>query len=349
MTNIPILDLIAGMMFIYFLMSIISNAFFEILSSFMDVRAKMLEKWIRAALPKLADTILDHTIVNGVSKPGKSNAYLTGKNFSLALIDAIAQKANAVPQNLTQLSAMIDNVTKDNPDLIPDDLKRSMQLFIVEAQQASVKVGQLKTEFELYHEQLEKWFDSMMDRLTGLYKRYASKITFIIAFAASFALNIDSINMAEYLYANKDAREKLAFAAYAAPGDSAYKASMNQIQTYKTIDTITNTTDSLLTIVKTIKQEINTIDSTKKYLATYIPIGWNTKAEMNVFKSQHIRMKSNFWIWTLFGISKFFGLMITVFAICMGAPFWFDMLNKVVNLRSSLKPESVTSKSEKKQ
>jgi len=349
MTNFPILDLIAGMIFIYFLMSIISNAIFEILSSFMDIRANMLEKWIRAALPKLADSILDHTIVNGVSKPGKSNAYLTGKNFSLALIDTIAQKANAVPQNLTQLSAMIDKVKTDYPDLIPDDLKRSMQLFIVEAQQASVKAGQLKTEFELYHDQVEKWFDSMMERLTGSYKRYASKITFIIAFAASFALNIDSINIAEYLYANKDVRERLAIAAYAAPGDSAYVAKMNRIQTYKTIDTTTNTSDSLQTIVKVVKYEINSADSTKKYLGSYIPIGWNTNAEMNVFKSQHIHMKSNFWICTLYCISKFFGLMISVFAICMGAPFWFDILNKVANLRSSLKPESVSSKSEKNQ
>ena len=347
MTNIPILDLIAGMIFIYFLMSIISNAFFEILSSFMDIRAKMLEKWIRAALPNLADTILDHTLVNGVSEPGKSNAYLTGKNFSLALIDTIAQKANAVPQNLTKLSEMIDKVKTDYPDLIPDDLKRSLQLFIVEAQQASTTVGQLKTEFELYHDQVETWFNSMMDRLTGLYKRYASKTTLVIALSASFILNIDSINIAEYLYANKDAREKLAIAAYDARSDSAYIAKVNQIKAQKATPPVT-TTDSLLTIVKKIEQKINSIDSTKKYLGTLIPIGWNTDSEINVFKSQHYNMKCDFWIYTLYYISKIFGLMITVFAISMGAPFWFDMLNKVANLRSSLKPESVTSKSEKK-
>jgi hypothetical protein len=335
-------------------MSIISNAIFEGLSSIRKIRAKMLEKWIRATLPKIADTILDHSLVNGASKPGESNSYLSGKNFSLAITDVIIQKAQAVPQNLAQLSTMIDSVINANPDLIPADLRRSMQLFIVEAQQASNKVGQLKTEFELYHDQVEKWFDSMMERLTGYYKRYASKITFIIAIVASFALNIDSINIAQYLYANKDAREKLAVAAYAAPGDSAYIAKVNQMQTKTTIDTTTNSSDSIQTIVKTVKHEINTIDSTKKYLLTFIPIGWNTKAEFNIFKSQHgVNSKQKTttcdgWLWTLFFISKFFGLMITVFAVSMGAPFWFDMLNKVANLRSSLKPESVTAKSQKK-
>jgi len=37
---------------------------------------------------------------------------------------------------------------------------------------------------------------------------------------------------------------------------------------------------------------------------------------------------------------KIIGLLITVFAISQGAPFWFDMLNRITNLRSSNKPET---------
>jgi hypothetical protein len=36
--------------------------------------------------------------------------------------------------------------------------------------------------------------------------------------------------------------------------------------------------------------------------------------------------------------SKFFGILVTALALSLGAPFWFDMLNKVINLRSSGKP-----------
>lgn len=345
MTNIPILDLIAGMMFIYFLMSIISNAIFEGFSAFRKIRAKMLEKWILTTLPGLADTILNNKIIDGVSKPGKSSSYLSAKNFSLVIIDTIAGKAQAIPKNLSELSVMIDKVIAVNPDLIPEELKRSLQLFIVEAQQASAKEGQLKTEFDLYHEKVEKWFDSMMERVTGSYKRYASKITFGIAIIAAFSLNIDSISIAKYLYANKDAREKIAAAAYSAPGDSTYIAKVNQIQTNKTVD---STTNGIQTTVNIIEKEKNTIDSTSKHLATFIPIGWNTAAEFEVFKTQHRNKRNMGWMWTLFYISKFFGLMITVFAISQGAPFWFDMLNKVANLRSSLKPGSTNSKVDKK-
>ena len=29
------------------------------------------------------------------------------------------------------------------------------------------------------------------------------------------------------------------------------------------------------------------------------------------------------------------GWLLTIFAICLGAPFWFDLLNKVANLRGN--------------
>jgi hypothetical protein len=35
---------------------------------------------------------------------------------------------------------------------------------------------------------------------------------------------------------------------------------------------------------------------------------------------------------------KILGLLVTVLAISLGAPFWFDLLNRLVNLRSTGKP-----------
>jgi len=37
-------------------------------------------------------------------------------------------------------------------------------------------------------------------------------------------------------------------------------------------------------------------------------------------------------------LAKLLGLVITALAISMGAPFWFDVINKVANLRATLKP-----------
>jgi hypothetical protein len=41
------------------------------------------------------------------------------------------------------------------------------------------------------------------------------------------------------------------------------------------------------------------------------------------------------------GALKVLGILLTAFAIVMGAPFWFDMLNNLINLRSSGNPPLV--------
>jgi hypothetical protein len=55
-----------------------------------------------------------------------------------------------------------------------------------------------------------------------------------------------------------------------------------------------------------------------------LPIGWNDK-ECSAF-CEHWGKKCGGWL-------------ITILAICLGAPFWFDVLGKVANLRSSIKPK----------
>ena len=61
-----------------------------------------------------------------------------------------------------------------------------------------------------------------------------------------------------------------------------------------------------------------------------IPIGWSADAfETN---SRGIPLPSG---WPL----KIIGWLITAFAACLGAPFWFDALNKLMVVRSTVKPQ----------
>ena len=65
-----------------------------------------------------------------------------------------------------------------------------------------------------------------------------------------------------------------------------------------------------------------------------IPMGWT---EGNYPSNA----KFDFWGW----ISKLIGLLITAGAVSLGAPFWFDIANKLVNVRASgNKPEKSSKK-----
>ena len=48
------------------------------------------------------------------------------------------------------------------------------------------------------------------------------------------------------------------------------------------------------------------------------------------------------WGWP----AKFGGIVITVFALMLGAPFWFDTLSKLARLRATGKPEGTGTKSD---
>jgi len=54
-----------------------------------------------------------------------------------------------------------------------------------------------------------------------------------------------------------------------------------------------------------------------------LPIGWDKSA-----------LNANCWDW----FNRVLGWMLTAFAAMLGAPFWFDVLNKVMVIRSTVKP-----------
>ena len=67
-----------------------------------------------------------------------------------------------------------------------------------------------------------------------------------------------------------------------------------------------------------------------KIEAIGLPIGWNNEDPRTRWSWPN---EGAFWL-------KLLGWLLTAFAISLGAPFWFDMLNKVMNIRASVKPHS---------
>jgi hypothetical protein len=68
---------------------------------------------------------------------------------------------------------------------------------------------------------------------------------------------------------------------------------------------------------QTVARQVGQLDQVK------VPMGWN-----------HANSPHSFWE----GISKLIGVLITAAALSLGAPFWFDLLNKVARLRAGGPP-----------
>lgn len=365
MTSFPILDLVVGMIFIYFLLSIVNNSFYELFAAVGKVRAKILTEWMVKifATPRgnadevgeksLGEILLDHPILNGLSEKGKTPSYIHSRNFAVAFIEVICSNYGCIPDKLSNIKAALEN-----SKMLPASLKNIFLMYVANAEQTYKMADNKLTEIELFIRHIEDWFDKSMERLGGSIKRKSISFTIVFASLITIALNIDSVSMFSYLYSNPEARQKLSASAYAAAEDSTYikKTNALKLQTMQLkekntdeksagmVDTVTLTMNELLLEMKTKKMAMDTTIST---INSFIPIGWH-QAEIALFYKNHNSRQSSFVPW-MYIISSFPGWLISILAICLGAPFWFDILGKIANIRSSVKPQTAADEEEKKQ
>jgi hypothetical protein len=338
MSGFPILDLVIGMIFIYFLLSVISSSAVEMILSAAKARSKVLEEWLNRIFDTVitedgkqrtvGQVIMDHCAVIALSEKGRAPSYIDAKNFTSALIEKITYD----PQNPKSIASNIDDIITalKNTTLLSTEMQRALLGYAYEARDTYAALS-VKTisEIEYFRSKVENWFDSSMDRLTGTFKkRYSRPFTLLVAVIVAVALNADSVSIAKYLYSNPDARANIVAEAYQEASDSTYIKRLNSVHT-STQDSVT-----LQQIKNEMDSSLQNINKAKGALASDIPLGWKSGA--------------NNKITPILIITKITGLLATILAIFMGAPFWFDLLNKIANLRSSgTKPPSSTDPNDK--
>ncbi|SKC71811.1 hypothetical protein [Ohtaekwangia koreensis] len=315
MSAFAILDLVIGLIFIYFLLSLACSAIQEIISSFVRLRPKVLNQWLLDTFQKggIGEAILKHKLIDGLTAKGRMAAYIPSDKFSRALLDIIHHRQfGDKPYTIDTLRQAIAAT-----DLLDEDFKRTLLQSIAEASGEITKVRR----------EIEAWFDQAMERVSGTYKKKAQAMILRISIILSFALNVDSIDLSKYLYENPAARQSLADRAEAITHDSTYIELVNKAREAKQ-DSLHpwKNADEAIQQVKTNVQQLKALKS--ELDASALPLGWQSAKPVH-----------NFGGWVV----KILGILFTALAVSLGAPFWFDMLNKLVNLRSvGKKPESVT-------
>ena len=147
---------------------------------------------------------------------------------------------------------------------------------------------------------MEDWFDKSMDRASGVYKRNAKLIAFLLGLTIAIAGNIDSIHMVDRI-----------------AKDQALQSSLN-----RAADNIVKGNNKLDD--KTIKE----INAEAEKIS--LPVGWG---ESEVLQQQNRSIK----LLDIIPISSLsitlFGWIISAIAISMGSSFWFDLLGKLINVK----------------
>ncbi len=349
MSGFPILDLVAGIIFIYFLLSIISSSAVEMFMTVFKLRGRMLGKWLteifnmNITLPDgkqqiLGLAIMDHCSITGLTKQGIAPSYIDAKNFTAALLEKLTYDPDDKDNMAVTLERIINSIKKSKS--LPHSLQRILLTYALEAKEkyklvsaaAVTDVDKLVTDVDIFKEKIERWFDTNMDRLGGTLKvKYTRPLTLILGLIVVLLLNADSISIAKFLYSNPEVRANVAAQAYNAANDSSLQHQVTAIEARKNLSK--DDSLSLQQIKDTLTSRLSSIKKANATLeASGLPLGWN--------KNELIDPVTHVYSWKLI-LSKVTGLLATVLAIMMGAPFWFDVLNKISNMRSAGKrPES---------
>lgn len=176
-----------------------------------------------------------------------------------------------------------------------------------------------RTDISTPEEAIEGWFNDGMDRVTGWYKRRTQLWTFIIAIGLTILGNADTIQVTRRLWADPVLRAAVVEEA--------------KVRAQKPRPTISveylDEQDPTQPQVTT--SEGDKISDKERQLLGQL-LGWEgTWGEL----------KAHFWE-RLPG--RLLGWLLTVLAISLGAPFWFDILNKFVNVRYAGKSPDETAK-----
>ena len=189
---------------------------------------------------------------------------------------------------------------------------------------------------------IEDWFNASMDRVSGWYKRRAQIFILIIGFVVVVWLNGDSIAIVRALNSDKALREltvaeatKYLEAATSPSPTPPQSPPQSPSSTPTSSPSATPTPECPTPACDKDKNSAECkLQQNKCQLKELgLPLGWNSPddARRQMPKNWDDVYKQVRW--------HLLGWLLTALAISLGAPFWFDILNKFIVIRSTVKPK----------
>lgn len=334
------LEIIIGLVFIFLLLSLLATIIQELLSSLISLRGRVLldalikileiddKKLKKKFRKKIKNSSVYRKYVSKLMGTNHLPSYLTSSQVVAILQDVLGNDGDGVSERgITTRSLDDSSGTKtDTAQVDTYALKdKSINQSLVTLQQGSSGFSTrsldstespINDEFEKAKAAVSKNFNEMMDRASGWYKRRIQVVLLAIGMTIAIAFDADTFKIYGNLTDDPEARQEVLALAQSAVKNNVIvkyetpKDSIDQVQRAQELKTLL---DSLLL------DEIQTVKS---------PLGLGREA----FPAPIPESVDNAFLWRL---KKFFGWIVTALAISLGAPFWFDILKLLINIRNS--------------
>jgi hypothetical protein len=379
MFNSVVLDIVIGLIFIYLLYSLMATIIQEIIASYFGFRAKILE---RAIFRMLEDENKFNTKFKSImylfkksGNGGKANsisyeyykhplilflgesdsrgkpAYINKETFSKVIVDLLRGK-DVKPGD--DISPLIQKSLDENRTNWGQSNISEQTLIYLKSIWADANGDVLK-----FRRHLEDWFDETMDRASGWYKKHIQFILFFIGLAIAIVFNVDTIKIVNKLEKDPKLREQIVQQADAFVKDHPNLDTelMQQQIDYKKAVAVNMKNDSAINKNSVVGYAKDSVELAKYQFLKARRDTLMNRAESimkNDINNVH-QVLGLEWDNYEYGhslilslLKSLLGWVITALALSLGAPFWFDLLNKLMKLRGSIATPTSDDK-EKKQ
>jgi hypothetical protein len=341
-TNFSIyLDFLIAIVFTLGIGSIMLSALFELFAYYVKLRAKFLRQLVNDVLNdkdlnyNYAARFYEHPQIDLTKKNYRSlPQYISALNFSQTLIHSIIRTHETQDEKFIHTDGKVIFTKTENHDQLVTRFRTAVDQ--MNFSDLKILLSGFISSADMNKEDLIKniglWYDEYTARAAGWYKIKAQRIMMVMAIVGCFALNVDIFRISKVLIHDP------ALAAHIA--DIAENHSQETIKdVQETISGIDQLSDEEVEARIKLKQKelgqyMKLLDEMYKQNA---PVGWQSEMLPALTDDN----SGSFWFW------KFLGCLLAAAAFAIGAPFWFDVLNKLVNLRTAgKKPGSIKSQTE---
>jgi len=312
---------VTGIVLTCLLMSLICTALHELLELIFKMRARKLWDGVVAMLRDDAVSFYNHVLIQGLRRQPAATAitditrtpavtalpsYIPSHTFAQVVLDLALSGTPLTGDKGTDAhgrplpDGSVDVIGQIRS--LPEDSRLRAVLLPL-----ATTAGQDLTDVQ---RNVEGWYDAAMDRVAGAYKRYTLQVVFVLGLIVAAVTNADSVALANSISTSNGLRTALV---HLADQVSAHPEAFNGgAKTLKT------DFSACLPPFTGCSEPVRSLALLK---AQGLPLGWET-----------LPMSPGAWLF------KVIGLIATGVALSMGTPFWFDVLNRIMVLRSTVKP-----------
>ena len=322
-----VFDVFIGLIFVYFLYSLLVSILAELFSTWIGMRARILRQGIDNFLndkkPKkegfvawLHDIFLVEHVLFRFTNAGKFYNEPTIKYLAKVGENKRYSFRNTKPAYIEKshfVTAVVSMLQRRSIGINEwDKIKFAVENNSLNLETETLRMfkdwmAQSNDDYEKFKAYIGNSFEEVNDRLVGWYKRKIGLFLFTIGLVLSFIMNVDTFEIVQTLADNPEKRMQLVDMAVArvnaedvAPADT--------------------------TLSSAYKNTKSSVDNIRDVLGS----GW-----VGMPEDEFISQVKFLWKKSNPSKQKFWGFIITAFALSMGSKFWFDLLKKLVSIRGT--------------